>query len=131
MTVTVTVTRWLAILAACAACAACKQQGDAPRKAPPGAPGPTMPASEIQRARDACTAYVAKVCACAEAVPAMKQPCSLARALPDAIQVDLEVAASGDSTRRDVLQTQDSVRKIVKECIEQLAKLPAAGCGDP
>jgi len=87
-----------------------------------------MPASEVKRARDACQAYVDKVCACAETVPAMKQPCRLSRALPDAIQVNLEVGASDDTTRRDALQTQDSVRKIVKECIEELAKLPAAGC---
>jgi thiazole synthase ThiGH ThiG subunit len=58
----------------------------------------------------------------------MTQPCSLARALPDAIQVNLEVSASDDTSHRDSLQTLDSVRKIVKECIEELAKLPAAGC---
>jgi tRNA U34 5-methylaminomethyl-2-thiouridine-forming methyltransferase MnmC len=87
-----------------------------------------MPASEIKRGRDACKAYVDKVCACAETVPAMKQQCALAHALPDAIQVGLDVAESSDSTRRDVLQVHDSVRKIVKQCIEDTARLPAAGC---
>jgi D-serine deaminase-like pyridoxal phosphate-dependent protein len=112
--------RWLAILALCAAC---KKQADAP---PP--PNPRMPASEVKRAQDACQAYLDKVCACAQTVPAMAQPCKLARAYPDAIQVGLEVGAGTDATRRDAVQTQDSVRKIAKECIEQLAKLPAAGC---
>lgn len=112
--------RWLVVLALCAAC---KKQADAPP--PPPAP---LPASEIKRAQDACNAYVDKVCACARTVPAMQQPCKLARALPDAIQVGLDVGSSSDSTRRDVLQTQDSVRKIAKECIEELARLPAAGC---
>ena len=61
-------------------------------------------------------------------MPALEQPCKLARALPDAVQVGLEVGASADSTQRDVRQVQDSVRKIAKECIEELARLPAAGC---
>jgi len=120
--------RWLAILAlgaACAAGAACKQQADAPAPEPAK---PAMPAAEARRARDACQAYVDKVCKCAETVPAMKQPCSVARAYPDAIQVDLEVAATDDTSRRDARQTQASVRAIVKECIEQLGRLPAAGC---
>jgi hypothetical protein len=112
--------RWLAILALCAAC---RKQADAP---PP--PTPAMPASEVKRAQDACKAYVDRVCSCAKTVPAMQEPCTRARALPEAIEVALDVAASTDSTRRDVLQTHGSVRNIVKECIEELARLPAAGC---
>jgi hypothetical protein len=112
--------KWLAILALCAAC---KKQ-----EAPPPAPVPALPASEVKRAQDACQAYVDKVCGCARTMPALEQPCKLARALPDAVQVGLEVGASADSTQRDVRQVQDSVRKIAKECIEQLARLPAAGC---
>jgi hypothetical protein len=114
--------RWLVILLACAGC---KKQADAPA---PVARAPAMPASEIRRGQDACKAYVDKICACAETSPALKQPCGLARALPEAIQVSLDVAATADSSRRDVLQAQDSVRKIVKECIEETAKLPATGC---
>jgi hypothetical protein len=115
--------KWLLILVACAGC---KKQSDTP--APPGPEVPMMPASEVRRGQDACKAYVAQVCACAEATPAMKQPCALSRALPDAIQVGLDVAANPESSRRDVLQAHDSVRKIVKECIEEIARLPAAGC---
>ena len=114
--------RWLAILVACAGCA---KKADAP---PPGADLPVMPASEVKRGQDACRAYVDKVCACAETVPAMKQQCSLSHALPDAIEVSLDIAANAESTRRDVVQAHDSVRKIAKECIEETAKLPAAGC---
>jgi hypothetical protein len=89
---------------------------------------PAMPASEIKRGQDACKAYVARVCACAETVPAMQQACALAGALPDALQVGLDVAANAESSRRDVLHANDSVRKIAKECIEQIARLPVAGC---
>ena len=117
-------TRLASWLAALALCAACKQQADAP----PPAPAPAMPSTEVKRAQDACKAYVDKVCGCARTMPALEQPCRLARALPDAIQVGLDVGASADSTQRDVRQVQDSVRKIAKECIEELARLPAAGC---
>ena len=113
----------LRVVALLALLAGCKQKSE-----PPPPPLPALPAIEIKRAQDACKAYVDKVCRCAETSAALQQPCKLARALPDALEVGLEVSASGDSTRRDALQTQDSVRKIAKECIEELAKLPAAGC---
>ena len=114
--------RWLLVLALCAGC---KQHSDAP---PPPRDLPALPASEVKRAQEACQTYVDKVCACARTVPAMADPCARARALPDAIQVELDVGASPDSTRRDALQINDSVRKIVKECIDETAQLPAAGC---
>jgi len=114
--------RWLLVVLACVGC---KKQAAEPA---PGADLPVMPASEAKRGQDACKAYVDKVCACAETVPAMTQPCALARALPEAIEVGLSVATNPESTRRDVVQSNDSVRKVVKECIEETAKLPAAGC---
>jgi hypothetical protein len=89
---------------------------------------PTMPADEVQRSRDACTGYVERACACAEKVPAAKQACDLSHALPAAVRISLEVAASPDSTKADGLAAQRSVRKTVKECIEQTAKLPMLGC---
>jgi hypothetical protein len=119
--------KWLWILILCAGC---KKQADAP-PGPPASSVPVVPASEVKRGQDACKAYVDKVCACAEAMPArpaLTEACSHARALPEAMQVELEVAANAESARHDVLQINDSVRKIVKECIEETAKLPAAGC---
>jgi hypothetical protein len=118
--------RWLVALAICAACAGCTGCHDRAEAPPP--PNPTMPATEIKRALDACKAYVDKVCGCAKTVAAMQAACELARAYPDAIQVELDVAASPDSSRRDVRQTHGGVRNIAKTCIEESAKLPAAGC---
>jgi hypothetical protein len=71
------------------------------------------------------------VCACADKLPAItaaKDQCGLARALPDTIETLLQTAASTESKRLDVLQAQDAVRKVVKECIEETAKLPGLGC---
>lgn len=117
-------TRLAPWLAALALCAACKRQADAP----PPSPAPAMPATEVKRAQDACKAYVDKVCGCARTMPALEQPCRLARALPDAVQVGLEVGASTDTAQPDVRQVQATVRAIAKQCIEELARLPAAGC---
>jgi hypothetical protein len=122
--------RWLPAVAVAGAvalgagAAACKN----PSKAPPVEERPVMPASEIKRGQDACQTYVEKACACAKTVAALQQPCTLARAYPDAMQVSLDVAANPESTRRDVVQAHDSVRKIVKQCIEETARLPVAGC---
>lgn len=101
----------------------------AAEQAPPPASDdrPTISKAEVARGQDACKAYVDRVCACAEHHPEheadRKSECALARALPDAMQVGLDVAMTADSTRRDVVQANDSVRKIVKQCIEQTAKL--------
>lgn len=112
--------RWLLVLAAVVGCK---------KEAPPAkAELPIMTAAEVKRSQDACKDYVAKVCACAEQQPALKDACGLARALPEAVDVSLSVGSNPESTRRDVLQANDSVRKVVKECIEELAKLPAQGC---
>jgi hypothetical protein len=117
-------TRVLGALALVVALAACRKSEP---KAQPE-PLPAMSAAEATRGQDACRAYVTKVCDCATRVATLQQACTLAKPLPEAIEVGLSVAVNPDSTRRDVLQANDSVRKIVKECIEETAKLPGAGC---
>ncbi len=106
--------------------AACKKQERAPIKQQEGPP--PMPAAEIQRSQDACKQYVEHVCACAATVPAAAEPCKLASALPEAVRIGLEVAASPDSGPDLIQQSYTSIRKTAKECIEQTAKLPALGC---
>jgi hypothetical protein len=104
---------------------ACAKKQDAPAADPAA---PPMSAEEVQRGKDACATYVNKVCACAEKSPSLKHQCDLARALPDAVRVDVEVSVSPESKRDDVLGAQKAMRQAVKECIEEIAKLPALGC---
>ena len=111
-----------ALVIAVALLAACKKQEAKPQPVPP------MPAEEVKRSEDACKVYVERVCACAGTVPAVAKQCELARALPEAIRIGLEVAASADSGPDVVQQSYASVRKTAKECIEQTAKLPTLGC---
>ena len=112
------------LVVALLAAGACKKQ-EAKREP---AAVPAMPAAEVQRNQDACKVYVEKVCACAEQVPDVAKQCELARALPEAIRIGLEVAASPDSKPDIVQQSYASVRKTAKECIEQTARLPHLGC---
>jgi hypothetical protein len=112
------------VLVALVGLAACSKRRDAP----PPEPRPAITQTEIKRGDDACQAYVAKVCACAETVPALAEPCKLSRSLPEVIELSMEVAMNGDSKRLDTLQAADSIRKTVATCIQETAKLPAAGC---
>jgi len=111
--------------AACGLAAGCAKQADqAP--APDMNRPPPIPAAEVARGRDACAAYVAQVCACT--APAAAEPCKLAKALPEAIQVGLDVATRSEVDRMTALQANDSVRKTFKQCIELVARLPQLGC---
>jgi hypothetical protein len=112
--------RTLVLIAALAACS--KKQ----ESAPPPNDNPRIPETEIKRGEDACKAYVAKVCACTTG-DAQKR-CGLAKALPDALQTGLEIAMNPETSRRDVVQANDMIRKTMKECIELMANLPALGC---
>ena len=114
-------TRTLLLLVALAACS--KKQQEAP---PPVEEKPRIPETEVKRGQDACKAYVDKICACT--VPDAAKQCTLAKALPDAIATGLEIATNPETSRRDVVQANDMIRKTMKECIEQAARLPSLGC---
>jgi hypothetical protein len=107
--------------------AACNSGKEAP---PPAAAAPIGEA-ELRRGKDACAAYVDQVCTCAETVMAAQRPCALSRALPESIDVAIEVSAHPDTERRDVVQSAAAVRKTIARCIEQTAKLPELGCPAP
>ena len=89
---------------------------------------PAMSVEEIRQAKDACTAYVEQVCACAKTVAALADECKLAHGAPEAVQLGLDVAARPETSSHDAAGALASVRKAVKNCIEATAKLPAAGC---
>ncbi len=93
---------------------------------PPKQELPPLPAGEVQRDQDACTAYATKVCACTS--PAAQQACPLAKALPDALKLALETSLNPQTDRDNAMRAQVNVRETAKECIEQTAKLPALGC---
>jgi len=87
---------------------------------------PAMPPAEAHRAEEACKAYVDRICACSS--PAAQRQCPLAKALPSALKLALEVVVNPASPPEAAARAQVNVRETVKECIEQTAKLPALGC---
>ncbi len=111
---------WIAVLVV-----GCSKADEQPRVDEPPA---LLPPAELQRAADACSGYVAAACKCAETVPAAKDECALAKALPEAIDVAKRLAANPKADREDAVQAAGSVRKTVRQCIEKTAKLPALGC---
>jgi hypothetical protein len=115
----------LALAAAAAALAGCKKKQE---EAPAGGAAPVIGEIELKRGHDACNAYLAKVCECAKAVPAAQEKCTLAKALPESLEVALGVAAHPETERKDVVQSADALRKTVARCIELTAKLPELGC---
>ena len=110
--------------------AGCAKKKEAPKTDEKPVAG-AMGEAEIKRSQDACKIYVEQVCACADKKPDnadLAKQCQLAKALPDAVRIGLEVAASPDSKPDIVQQSYSSIRKTVAECIEQTAKLPTLGC---
>jgi hypothetical protein len=85
-----------------------------------------LPAAEVARAHEACQSYVDKVCGCT--APAAQKQCTLAKPLPQALDLALQTAANPGEERDSQLRSQVFVRETVKECVEELAKLPAIGC---
>jgi hypothetical protein len=104
----------------------CKAKG----KSEPKRPAP-MAETERKRAADACTAYLTKLCACAEAKPDqpdLKKRCDLDKALPEAYQLTLSVDDDPTAPLGDVIRAQDQARKIVASCIQNTAQLATSGC---
>jgi hypothetical protein len=120
--------RWLSAalvgLLVASGAAACKKRED---KAPPAAGGAlTLTEVEIKRGQDACAAYQQRVCELAAKKPEradLAEGCKLAPARGEAMRTALEIAQHPETARRDVLQAQDSVRKTMDHCIEDVAKL--------
>jgi hypothetical protein len=102
--------------------AGCSKRDDAPARDLE----PAIAEAEIQRGLDACTAYVAQICACTS--EAAVQECGLARAAPEAIALARGRATNSKAEPEDAHQAAGTIRKTVKYCIEQTAKLPELGC---
>lgn len=115
--------KW-AVLALVVACS----KTEAPPPAEGDKPPALLPPEELKRADEACNEYVAKVCACAETVPAKQEDCALSKAIPDAIGVAKRLAANPKADREDAVQAAGNVRKTVRACIEKTAKLASEGC---
>ena len=87
-----------------------------------------LPKAEVERAQKACTAYVERVCACAESHPALSQQCELAKASPGALELNLTLLASDGLEIAEQKAVKVEARKIAAVCFESDGKLDVAMC---
>ena len=106
------------LLAALLLLAACSK--DDARPAPTRATRPDpMVDSERQRGKDACQAYVDRLCKCAETKPNLKDTCTLKHAKIDALADLLQIDDDPTQSAQNVATAQDGARKIIEKCIEE------------
>lgn len=122
--------RWIAIIALVAAAAGgCDQSKRDPRKEAPAPMIEPMGEGESQVGREACNAYVAQVCGCVAKMPDLKEECDMAKARPNAFEMNTRAAmAQGDANSKDRKALVANARKIMRSCIEDAAGLAKEGC---
>jgi len=91
--------------------------------------GEVLPEAERTRGTQACDVYVKRLCGCADRdAPTWAAPCQLARSLPEALALSLDLSRHPDITPKVLTQLQQGARKLVAKCIEETAALDAKGC---
>ena len=119
--------KWMMLL--CVLAAGCdKKTEPAKGEAPPPMIEP-MGDGESQVGRQACAAYVDQVCGCALKTPDLKEECEMAKARPNAFEMNTRAAmAQGDANSKDRRALVANARKIMRSCIEDAAELAKQGC---
>jgi hypothetical protein len=115
-------------VALAAALGGCKKKESKPAEA--GRPAvKEMSPGEAEFGRKACEAYVAQVCACAPRVPAVQPDCDVAKARPEALEMNLRAAlAPGNATSTDREALLTNTRQIIRDCVEAGSELVKKGC---
>jgi hypothetical protein len=118
-----------AMLVALSVLAACSRSEPAGQPADWTAP-PPMQKPEQERGTQACSRYVARVCACAQSAPELAEQCQLARSQPEALAVLLAMVngKQGKLGQREFREAQVTARKIVRDCFESDAALDPRVC---
>lgn len=91
---------------------------------------PAVSESERERGMEACTAYVARVCSCAQEKPDdsdMKERCDLAPGKLSSLKMVLRVNRSPENADERV-KTSATARRIIGSCITEQSKLDSLGC---
>ena len=112
-----------ALLAALALAACSKKSEDGERGPVP------ISASERERGEKACSAYVERLCACAEkqAKPELAKTCQGASSRVETLS-GLLGTSDENRVNQDVYAVQIQARKIIKNCVEDMLELDQQGC---
>ena len=89
-----------------------------------------MPRAEQLRGEEACAAYLAQVCACSDALPALQltEECTFAKGYPQALALSLDLGMHPETSAKTVTDLQRSARKIIANCVTSTAALAMKGC---
>lgn len=113
----------LVLVAVLGGCRKDPKDGPAPMPAPIGA-------TEADRGKEACRAYVERVCTCARAKAGdteLAEQCELAPGKVSSLDMVLQVNREAkDLAER--LRTETTARRIVASCIEAESRLDSRGC---
>ena len=111
------------ILAACWLLVGCKAREEkAPASTPEAELPPEISKNEGQRGDAACASLAKKACECAAAEAsnkALASECELAKTRPGALTMAVKIARQNrDSVPKEMWETHNNARKIMKACIE-------------
>ncbi len=109
------------------ACASCAKQSEKKQEAVID----PLPTEEVTRGRKACDGYVQRVCECAKTHADMAEECALAKARPEAFQLNIDVAKAEGLSKIEMQAGKVAARKIAAACFEADSKLDAAKCPRP
>lgn len=95
-------------------------------------PVPSITDAEAERGKQACNAYIERLCKCSESHEEYVKTCELAKAMPSALKMNLRTAqAEGNLERRDKSAVVHSARQIIRRCIENEVRLDDQKCPRP
>lgn len=91
---------------------------------------PPVSEAEQRRGEEACKAYVARVCACAESRPDdadMRERCDVAPGKLSSLNMVLRVNRAPENAE-DRVKTSTTAHRIIGSCIAEQSKLDSLGC---
>jgi hypothetical protein len=107
----------------------CQEQKQPDKSEPPPPMIEPMGDGEAQVGREACNAYIEQACRCAAKMPELKEECEMAKARPNAFEMNTRAAmAQGNADSKDRRALVANARKIMRSCIEDAAGLTKKGC---
>jgi hypothetical protein len=102
------------------------------KDAPPAGARPSpIPEPEHQRGAEACKEFITRACACAKAHPEradVADKCANNSALPEAMDLALDVDRDPGSAPEDVFRAQSEVRQVIATCMEGVNWLATSRC---
>ncbi len=87
-----------------------------------------VPKVEAERAMIACKTYIARLCQCAETHSELAKDCQLAKGIPQALQMNLDVEGATGLTSLQQQAMKASARQIATSCFTKDSKLDLQLC---